>query len=70
MHEEDGEPVRGEDVVVEGRRAGRIDVRRHDQAGTREGRTRRSEREDRYREKAVHLMKRIRPAFASGRCQA
>ena len=70
MHQEDREPVRGEDVVVEGGRARRIDVRRHDEAGAGEGRTGRGERKDRYREKATHFMKRIRLAFASGWCQA
>jgi hypothetical protein len=45
-------------------------VRRDDQAGTREGRAGRRERKDRYCEKAAHLMKRIRLAFASGWCQA
>src|SRR5882672_8075999 len=57
VHQEDGEAVRREHVVVEGRRARRIDVRRHDQAGAREGRTGRREREDGYREKAAHLWK-------------
>ena len=44
-------------MVVESWRARRVDVRRHDQAGAREGRTGRREREDRYREKAAHLSK-------------
>jgi hypothetical protein len=55
VHQEDGEAVRGEHVVVEGRRARRIDVRRNDKTGTGEGRTGRGKREDRYREKAAHL---------------
>jgi hypothetical protein len=52
-------------VIVERRGAGRIDVRRHDQAGTCEGRTGRRDRKDRYGEKAAHLSKgygpRLRP---------
>src|SRR5207302_9551817 len=55
VHQEDGEAVCREHVIVERRRARRIDVRRDDQAGTREGRTGRRERKDRYREKAAHL---------------
>ena len=70
VHQEDGKAVCGEHVVVEGRSARRVDVRRDDQAGTREGRAGRRERKDRYCEKAAHLMKRIRLAFASGWCQA
>ena len=57
MHQEDGEAVGRENVVVEGRRARRVDVRCHDQAGARERLTRRRERKDRYREKSAHLMK-------------
>ena len=66
VHQENGEPIRREHVVVEGRRARWIDVRRDDQAGTREGGTCRRESEDRYREKPAHLTQRIRLAFASG----
>jgi hypothetical protein len=44
-------------------------VRRDDEAGASKGRAGRGEREDRYREEATHLMKRIRLAFASGWCQ-
>jgi hypothetical protein len=69
VHQEDGEAVGREHVVVEGRRARRIDVGRHDEAGAREGRTGRREREDRYREKAAHPIERIRLAFACGWCQ-
>ncbi len=55
VHQEDGEAVGGEHMVVEGRRARRVHVWRDDQAGAREGRTGRGEREDRYREKAAHF---------------
>src|SRR2546427_9265136 len=67
-HQEDRKAVRGKHMVVEGRRARRVNMGRHDQAGTREGRTGRRDGKDRYREKAAHLFKRIRPAFASGWC--
>jgi len=69
VHQEDGEAVGGEHVVVEGRRARRIDVGRHDEAGAREGRTGRRQGEDRYCEKSAHPMRRIRLTFASGSCQ-
>jgi hypothetical protein len=46
-HQEDGEAIRREHMVVEGRRAGRIDVRRHDEASTGESRSGCGEGEDR-----------------------
>src|SRR4029079_10864247 len=55
VHQEDGEAVRRQNVVVERGRSGRVDVRRHDEAGTREGRSGRREREDRDRDEAAHL---------------
>ncbi len=52
-------------MVVEQGCARRVDMRRDDQAGAREGRTGRRERKERYREKAAHLSKgygsRLRP---------
>src|SRR5947199_3635825 len=66
-HDEDGEAVGGENVVMEYRRAGGVHVRRHDQAGAREGRPGRREREDGYREQAAHRDKRIRRALAPSR---
>ena len=50
VHQEDREAVGREYVVVERRRTRRVHVRRHDEAGTRERRTGRRERKDRYGE--------------------